>query len=345
MNGPWDVWSDCTPDCAAHALPRVPAARIARRGAAFARGVRRALTDGERMADPVRLRAHAGALLDALGVRVEGAAALTAGDRGGDGDGSGSSGSGTRPGLGTTSGPGPGTANGPGLGTANGPGPGTLIVVNHISWLDILALLAVEPVTLLAKREVGTWPVVGGLARRAGTHFIDRTSPRRLRHTVREVSELLGSGRSVAVFPQATTWCTADRGSFRRATFQAALDAGAPVRPVTLHYTQQGLPTTVAAFCGEDTFAASLRRVLAARALTVRVTAHPVLHAADGLWDRRELADRAARAVLGGRPEPGAVAVPEPGVAALPAFPVPAFPVPEVPVPAGPATPETPARV
>ncbi|GES34153.1 lysophospholipid acyltransferase family protein [Streptomyces angustmyceticus] len=270
MNGPWDVWSDCTPDCAAHALPRVTAPRVARRGAAFAGAVRRALTDGARMADPVRLRAHAASLLDALGVRVEGPAALTAGD-----------------------------------------GPGTLVVVNHISWLDILALLAVEPVTLLAKREVGAWPVVGGLARRAGTHFIDRTSPRRLRLTVQEVSELLGSGRSVAVFPQATTWCTADRGGFRRATFQAALDAGAPVRPVTLDYTQQGLPSTVAAFCGEDTFAASLRRVLAARALTVRVTAHPLLTAADGSPDRRELAARAARAVLGGRPEAGPVVRPE----------------------------------
>ncbi|GAA2337537.1 1-acyl-sn-glycerol-3-phosphate acyltransferase [Streptomyces caniferus] len=307
MNGPWDVWSDCTPDCATHALPRVPATRIARRGAAFARSVRRALTDGERMADPVRLRAHAAALLDALGVRVEGAAALTAGN-----------------------------------------GPGTLVVVNHISWLDILALLAVEPVTLLAKREVGAWPVVGGLARRAGTHFIDRTSPRRLRHTVREVSELLGSGRSVAVFPQATTWCTADRGGFRRATFQAALDAGAPVRPVTLDYTQQGLPSTVAAFCGEDTFAASLRRVLAARALTVRVTAHPLLTAADGFPDRRELAERAERAVLGGRPQAGAgagaVVRRAPARAALrSSLPVPESPVPGSPVPASGPVPDAPA--
>ncbi|MFC9234554.1 lysophospholipid acyltransferase family protein [Streptomyces decoyicus] len=292
MNGPWDVWSDCTPDCAAHALPRVPATRIARRGAAFAHTVRRALTDGERMADPVRLRAHAGALLAALGVRVEGPVSLTAGG-----------------------------------------GPGTLVVVNHISWLDILALLAVEPVTLLAKREVGGWPVVGGLARRAGTHFIDRTSPRRLRHTVQEVAELLGSGRSVAVFPQATTWCTADQGTFRRATFQAALDAGAPVRPVTLGYTQQGLPSTVAAFCGEDTFAASLRRVLAARALTVRVTAHPALTAADGCPDRRELAELAARAVLGGRPGAGAVVRQAPArPALLPGAPLPGSAVPDAPV-------------
>ncbi|WP_328546652.1 1-acyl-sn-glycerol-3-phosphate acyltransferase [Streptomyces platensis] len=287
MNGPWDVHSDCTPDCAAHALPRVPATRIARRGAAFARTVRRALTDGERMAEPGRLRTHARALLDALDIPVEGAAALTGGG-----------------------------------------GTGTLVVVNHISWLDILALLAVEPVTLLAKREVGGWPVVGGLARRAGTHFIDRTHPRRLPHTVREVSELLAAGRSVAVFPQATTWCTAEAGSFRRATFQAAIDAGAPVRPVTLDYRQQGLPSTVAAFCGEDTFAGSLRRVLAARALTVRVTAHPVLWPLDGGLDRRELAALAARAALGGRP---VTAVTGAAAARPAAFLRPAAPVPHAP--------------
>ncbi|MFF4695965.1 lysophospholipid acyltransferase family protein [Streptomyces chattanoogensis] len=269
VHGPWDVWSGCTPDCATHALPRVPAAEIARRTAAFARRVGRALTDGERLADPVRLRAHARGLLDALGIRVEGAAALTAGG-----------------------------------------GPGTLIVVNHISWLDIPALLAVEPVTLLAKREVGGWPVVGGLARRAGTYFIDRTNPRQLPHAIAELTGLLASGRSVAVFPQATTWCTTDQGTFRRATFQAALDAGAPVRPVTLGYTQGGRPSTVAAFCGEDTFAASLRRVLAARALAIRVTAHPA-PAGEGL-DRRGLAALAERAVLGGRvpAREGAPAVP-----------------------------------
>lgn len=266
-HGPWDVWSHCTPGCATHALPRVPATGVARRSAVFAHRVRRALTDGERMADPARLRAHARGLLDALGIRLE--------------------------------------SPGEGAGTlTSGAGPGTLLVVNHISWLDIPALLAVEPVTLLAKREVGGWPVVGGLARRAGTHFIDRTSPRQLPHAIRDLSQMLGSGRSVAVFPQATTWCTTDQGTFRRATFQAALDVGAPVRPVTVEYVQRGLPSTVAAFCGEDTFLASLRRVLAARALTIRVTAHPALTTAGrepGL-DRRKLAVLAERAALGGRP-------------------------------------------
>ncbi|MEV0371607.1 lysophospholipid acyltransferase family protein [Streptomyces sp. NPDC050636] len=282
MNGPWDVWSACTPDCATHAVPRVRATETALRCAAFAHAVRRALTDGERMADPVRLRSHARALLSALGIRVEGAAeSLVSPESAG--------------------------------------GPGTLIVVNHISWLDIPALLAVEPVTLLAKREVGGWPVVGGLARRAGTHFIDRTNPRQLHYLVGELTDLLASGRSVAVFPQATTWCTADQGVFRRATFQAAIDAGAPVRPVTIGYAQQGTPSTVAAFCGEDTFVASLRRVLAARALTVRVTAHPTLTADGDRLDRRRLAALAESAVLGGwMPAEAVGGAPVPGLPSPP---------------------------
>ncbi|MCK7623526.1 1-acyl-sn-glycerol-3-phosphate acyltransferase [Streptomyces sp. RS10V-4] len=298
--GPWDVRPLCTPRCAAHTAPRVPFPGTARRTAAFAEAVVRALADGPRLADPARLRAHARALLAALAIDLDLRTPDTEPQPG----------RGPGPGPLTVRGPGPGplTVRGPahgapGAGPHRGrrPAPGTLIVANHISWLDIVALLAVEPTTLLAKREVGGWPVVGGLARRAGTHFIDRTSPRQLPHTVRELAGLLAAGRSVAVFPQATTWCTAARGAFRRATFQAALDAGAPVRPVTVDYTQLGRPTTVAAFCGADTFAASLRRVATARGLTVRVTVHPALPTAGRGPDRRTLAAAAERAVRGGR--------------------------------------------
>ncbi|MFK8846257.1 lysophospholipid acyltransferase family protein [Streptomyces sp. Ac-502] len=168
-----------------------------------------------------------------------------------------------------------------------------------MSWLDIPALLAVEPVTLLAKREIGDWPLVGALARRAGTRFIDRDNPRHLPATVASLADLLRSGRSVAAFPQATTWCSVAYGAFRRATFQAALDAGAPVRPVTIAYEQQGLPSTVAGFLGDEEFLSSVRRVVGARGLTVRVTVHPPLLPHSGAHDRRALAERARAAVNG----------------------------------------------
>ncbi|EIE97263.1 1-acyl-sn-glycerol-3-phosphate acyltransferase [Saccharomonospora glauca K62] len=139
---------------------------------------------------------------------------------------------------------------------------GTLVVANHRSWLDVVGLFALEPVGFLAKREVADWPWVSSVARRNGTVFVDRWSLRALPTTVTAVADRLRSGHSVVVFPEATTFCSAPGGRFRHAAFQAALDAGAPVRPVSLSYLQGGRASTVSAFVGEDTLARSMARVL-----------------------------------------------------------------------------------
>ncbi|WP_276207396.1 lysophospholipid acyltransferase family protein [Streptomyces agglomeratus] len=255
---PWAVDTGCAPDCAADAAPPVPMTEAVRRCAGLARELARAVSRGERLAGPGVLRAQAGSILDALGVRL-------------------------------VAGPEPLAA------PRSEGGPGTLIVANHISWLDAVAVLAAEPVTLLAKREIGRWPVVGTLARRVGTLFIDRERPRELPAAVAGLASALRSGRSVLVFPQATTWCSVPGGRFRRAAFQAALDAGAPVRPLTIAYEQAGAPSTVAAFLGDEDFVSSLRRVAGASGLTVRLTPHPPLRPAD----RRSTA-AGARSAVGG---------------------------------------------
>lgn len=173
---------------------------------------------------------------------------------------------------------------------------GTLIVANHLSWLDIVVALAIEPTGFLAKREIAGWPLVGALARQCGTLFIGRDELRELPAVVGELAGTLRAGRSVLVFPEGTTWCgRCGGGTFRRAAFQAALDAGAPIRPVTFEYRQGDQPSTVASFVGDDTVLRSLRRVTRASALNVRVSAHDPLEP-DG--DRRELAARAEARVF-----------------------------------------------
>ncbi|SBT46951.1 lysophospholipid acyltransferase family protein [Micromonospora auratinigra] len=175
-----------------------------------------------------------------------------------------------------------------------------LLVANHVSWLDVLAVLAVAPARLLAKREVRDWPVVGLLARAAGTVFVDRSRPRELPATVARVAATLRAGHPVAVFPEGTTWCGAASGcrparGFRPAVFQAAVDAGAPVVPLRLGYRCAGAGP-VAAFLGEETLWTSLRRVLAAPELTVTVAVGAALHP-DRDADRRVLARAAESAV------------------------------------------------
>ncbi|MEV0898720.1 lysophospholipid acyltransferase family protein [Actinoplanes sp. NPDC049802] len=173
------------------------------------------------------------------------------------------------------------------------PRPGSLLVANHVSWLDPVALAALLPVRVVAKHDVAGWPGIGGASRRAGAIFIDRTRPSTLPATVAEVAAALRAGRSVALFPEGTTYCGPDQGRFRPALFQAAIDAGAPVVPVSIGYD-----STEAAFVADDTIWESVCRVARVRRLTLTLVAAPALRPAAGA-DRRALA-RAAQASLGG---------------------------------------------
>ncbi|MBC9725978.1 1-acyl-sn-glycerol-3-phosphate acyltransferase [Streptomyces sp. TRM68367] len=155
---------------------------------------------------------------------------------------------------------------------AAAPAGGLLLVANHISWLDIPLLAAVRPARMLAKTEVRQWPLAGPLAARGGALFIERDRLRALPDTVARIARALHEGAAVAAFPEGSTWCGRAQGTFRRAVFQAALDAGVPVQPVRIHYCgTDGAPGTAAAFVGDDTLLASLWRVASARGLVAEV--------------------------------------------------------------------------
>ncbi|MFE2297418.1 lysophospholipid acyltransferase family protein [Streptomyces sp. NPDC059445] len=173
------------------------------------------------------------------------------------------------------------------------PTGGVLIVANHVSWLDIPLLAAVRPARMVAKTEVRGWPVMGALAARGGTLFIDRDRLRALPGTVGRVAETLRGGSAVAAFPEGSTWCGRARGRYRRALFQAALDAGVPVQPVRIRYrSADGTASTAPAFVGEDSLLASLWRVVSARGLVAEVDLSPPLPAGSHP-DRRSLAEAA----------------------------------------------------
>ncbi|MEV7357825.1 MULTISPECIES: lysophospholipid acyltransferase family protein [unclassified Kitasatospora] len=191
------------------------------------------------------------------------------------------------------------------LGTPGGAlGGGTLVVANHVSWLDIPLIAAGRPGRSLAKTEVRRWPVLGPLIAWGGTVFLDRDRLRALPDTVATVAEVLRAGQPVIVFPEGSTWCGRESGRFRPALFQAAVEAGAFVQPVTIRYRlADGRPTSVPAFIGDDGLLTSLARVVAVRGLVADVTFLPPIPPpapqATRAGARRELARTAQAAVEG----------------------------------------------
>ncbi len=78
------------------------------------------------------------------------------------------------------------------------------IVSNHASWLDIFVLSAATPAHFVSKAEVGKWPVVGHIARAAGTVFIERRSSHARRQKAQFAEHLLAGDR-LLFFPEGTS--------------------------------------------------------------------------------------------------------------------------------------------
>ncbi len=128
----------------------------------------------------------------------------------------------------------------------------TLLVSNHVSWTDIIAVGSVADVTFVAKREVGEWPFVGMVARLQRTIFVDRTRRHDAGRTSREMGAHMAGGNAVLLFAEGQSDIGTHVLPFRSALIGAAqhamIDAGARevlIQPLTIAYTRlQGLPVS-----------------------------------------------------------------------------------------------------
>lgn len=174
--------------------------------------------------------------------------------------------------------------------------PGSLVLANHISWLDVFALNAVRPMAFVAKAEVRQWPLLGWLAATNETVFLRRGSRGHAKLVNEDINALLGAGRDVAVFPEGTTTDGTRLLGFHSALLQPALEAGCPIQPVTISYhDERGRRSLAPAYAGDTSLLECLRAILACRELAVRLRAAPPLYPSG--QTRRFLAQTAHAAI------------------------------------------------
>lgn len=165
-----------------------------------------------------------------------------------------------------------------------------IVVANHISWLDIVALAATTPVTFVSKMDLKHWPVVGVLAKFSGTVFIKRGSLFSMHQTFSLLVDVLSAGRKPAFFPEGTTTRGFSVNKFHSGLFQAATQSNCPVQPVAISYYRNAEPDRdVAPYVDDDHFLKHLWTLLLKRKLHLQIDfldeIKPENH------DRRELAE------------------------------------------------------
>jgi len=141
-----------------------------------------------------------------------------------------------------------------------------LIVANHISWLDISVIHAARHCRFVSKSDVRDWPLVGRLASGSRTLFIERSSRKDALRMVKDMADAMKEGDVVAVFPEGTTSDGRDLLPFHANLIQSAIQAEAPVQPMSLKFVdaRTGEPSFAPCYIGDDTLIGSIWRTLRA---------------------------------------------------------------------------------
>jgi len=169
---------------------------------------------------------------------------------------------------------------------------GTLLIANHISWLDIVAVHAVCPhARFVSKADVRSWPLLSRLIDSAGTLYLERERKRDALRVVHVMAQALAAGDTVAAFPEGTTSDGQGLLPFHANLLQAAIATKTPVQPVAIRFSDSTHAVSRAVeFVGATTLAQSLWMVACGDEVRVRVALLPPRPTAQA--DRRALAEQ-----------------------------------------------------
>ena len=199
----------------------------------------------------------------------------------------------------------------------------SLVVANHISWLDIFLVHAVLPATFIAKSEIRSWPLAGLLVQASGTIFVERGNRHAVRSLMKEAMARLDLGERVIFFPEGTTSRGESVLKFHTSLFGLAEQrSDLAVVPMTLFYSRATradgaavtLPPTDAtarnpilqamqqvAYVDDMTLVGSMIQIMGRPGLQADALVHTAL-TPEGR-SRQELADLAYEAVRAGLEE------------------------------------------
>ncbi|HWM83041.1 MAG TPA: lysophospholipid acyltransferase family protein [Pseudolabrys sp.] len=199
-----------------------------------------------------------------------------------------------------------------------------LMISNHTSWADILAIGSTAPVAFVAKSEVRKWPVIGTIAHLQRTVFVDRQRRQQTGDAIGDMVQRLSENVPVVLFAEGTSsdgnhvlpFRSALVGAVRDAGVHAALKDRVVIQPLSICYTGvQGLPLGrqhrhLTAWCGDLDLMPHLSALIRRGGIDAVVTFGEPL-AAEAEPDRKRLTRRLEDTVrritaytLRGRPEP-----------------------------------------
>ena len=171
-----------------------------------------------------------------------------------------------------------------------------VVVANHLSYVDIVTLMALVPSRFVTFTEFQNIPGIGVLSKISGTLFIHRSQPSRVKKDVIQIEKAIRGGSTIVFFPEGSSFDGAELRPFKSSLFQSAIQTKSLVQPVCLRYLEiNGEPVSVknrdhVFYYGDMNLMPQLLGLLKLKSITLEVVFESPIDAS--VCNRKELAEK-----------------------------------------------------
>ena len=159
----------------------------------------------------------------------------------------------------------------------------SLLIGNHVGFIDILALISVVPGVFITSREMGNAPGLGQITKVAGCTYVDRVNYRKIHEELKDLIQVLKDGHRVVLYAESVASNGEQVLPFKKTLLMAAGLAEVPIRPFVFNFRKvNGGPVKFEhrdALCwhGDITFFQSIWGALQLESLVCEIEFLPLL--------------------------------------------------------------------
>ena len=154
-----------------------------------------------------------------------------------------------------------------------------LIVANHRSYFDPIAIINIIHAFPVGKKEVASWPLIGYICKISGVIFVDRKCTISRQETAENIREVLAKGYSIVNFPEGTTHDLPTTVDFNYGSFVMATKIKSAVIPIAIDYKEK-----TDAFIGDDTFIPHFLKSFGKPTTEIKITFFPPIYSDDSTY-------------------------------------------------------------
>ncbi|MGO8766614.1 MAG: lysophospholipid acyltransferase family protein [Limisphaerales bacterium] len=171
-----------------------------------------------------------------------------------------------------------------------------LLILNHLSYLDVIVIAAITPAVFVAKKEVRSWPVLGICAWMGGTVFVDRQRRLQVGESNDEIKRALDEGVLLGLFPEGTSTNGEEVLPFKSALLEPAARRTHSLFAGCVQYgLEEGDASNEVCYWGDHAFFPHMLNLMGKRRIRAAVRFAPF---ESSVADRKELARQLRGEVL-----------------------------------------------